>query len=107
MHELRGRAGLVRAGTKGGSACEIAENLNAIENRGDGLAEFGIAWTFWRQNFDVAGGINGDKHAIRAAHKDSDGVAVFLGYMEDKRMVVNDFYECSHSCISFPWFRWL
>jgi hypothetical protein len=101
MHDLRGRAGLVRAGTKGGATCEIAENLNAIQNGSDGLAEFGVAGTFGRQNMDVARGINGNEDAIGAAEEDSDGVAVLLRNMQKKGVVVDDFYECTHSCLSF------
>ena len=48
------------------------------------MAEFGIAGTFWRQNCNLACRADCDKHAIGAAHKDSDRVATFLGYMEKK-----------------------
>jgi hypothetical protein len=84
MQDLRGRAGLVRASSKSGATCEIPENLNAIENGGDSLAEFGVAGTFRGQNMDVASGINGNEDAIGAAYEDSDRVALFLGYMEQK-----------------------
>lgn len=95
------RANLVCAGTLSGTACEIAKNLNPIENGGNGLANFRVAGAFRRQNMDVASGIDGDEDPICAAEQDFDGVPVLLWNMEKNGMVVNDFHECAHNSLSF------